>query len=154
MIEEEAKYYELGLVLGLFTRTEVIAWSDNLIKAIKKPSDNLIEISLSGQKSTNELCALLNRFDKVDKYKEISVSAFKRICSVLRNRIDKKEMSFDEVAQKLYFVSQYPHILLPVEQEEFCNWVDDEFSLARQGIKDRVSAEKELYNFLALMAII
>lgn len=154
MIEEDAKYYELGLVLGLFTRTEVIVWSDNLIKTIEKPSDNLIEISLSGQKSKNELCALLNRFDKVDKYKEISVSAFKRICSILRNRIDKKEMSFDEIAQKLYFVSKYPHILLPVDQEEFCNWVDDEFSLVRQGIKDRVSAEKKLYNLLVLMTII
>ena len=151
MIAEEAKYYELGLILGLITKAEVISWSDNLIEILEKPPTQLLDISLSGQKSINELSALLNRFDKGDKYKEISVSAFKKIGTVLKEKIDKKELSFDEVAQKLYFVSQYSHISLIEEHEEFCNWVDDEFSLVNQGIKDRLSAEKDLYNFLLIL---
>jgi hypothetical protein len=151
MIAAEAKYYELGLILGLISKAEVISWSDNMIAVLDKPPNNLLDISLSGQKSINELGALLNRFDKGEKFKEVSVSAFKKIGTVLKEKIDKKELSFDEVAQKLYFVSQYSQISLPEEYKEFCNWLDDEFSLVNQGIKDRLNAEKDLYNFLEIL---
>ncbi len=59
-IKEESCFYYLGLVIGLFSRNEIITWADKIITESKfKYPYEIIDISLSGNRSTEDVASLL-----------------------------------------------------------------------------------------------
>jgi hypothetical protein len=147
MLEEEAHYYGIALAAGLLTKQEVIAWADEKIAALAEPPEILLDISLAENRGTGEVVDLLKNLIKsnIDK---VSTKSFERLALLLKKRLDKQKISTDEVASALYALWNQS-AGLPEHYESFCLWVDDEFSLVRQGIKERSSAEEELSEFLA-----
>jgi hypothetical protein len=43
----EAEALRLGMLAGLFTRADAVAWADNLIGELDKPCNELIDLSTS-----------------------------------------------------------------------------------------------------------
>jgi hypothetical protein len=146
MLEEEADYYRLALAAGLLEKQEVIAWADEKIAGLDKPPTMLFDISLAKDRENGEIVNLLKSISK-DNLDKISTNTFERILLLLKKRLDTQKVSTDDVAHALY-VLWGQTAGLAEHYERFCLWVDDEFSLVRQTIKERSSAEKELREFL------
>ena len=57
----QADAFSYGLVKGLVTVAEIVAWADGVIAETDAPEDWQIDLSLSGKKSPKEVLALLHR---------------------------------------------------------------------------------------------
>ncbi|MCP4525307.1 MAG: hypothetical protein GY833_05265 [Aestuariibacter sp.] len=147
--EAEAKYLKLKLVLGLAEQNEVISWADKIIEENKVLPPHIIDLSLSGSKCLGETMVILDRIVDSDRIGEITVPTFEKILGDLYRHLESGRISSDKVAELLYDLSIRRDTTLPEEYESFCIWVDDEFALVRQGMKDREFAESELRKFLS-----
>ena len=79
---------------------------------------------------------------------EVAATVFHRFCRSLHHDLKSGMLKSDEVAHRLYRVAWQTELQVPEDSAQFCNWVDDEFALVRQGIKERGPAEDALLEFL------
>ncbi len=56
----EAEALRLGMLAGLFTRADAVAWADNLIGELDKPCNELIDLSTSDGLDGSGFTALLS----------------------------------------------------------------------------------------------
>lgn len=56
---EKAEVFRLGLTVGLFDIPEIVSWADEVIAVDDKPSNELIEVSMGGDKNTAGMVELL-----------------------------------------------------------------------------------------------
>jgi hypothetical protein len=148
MTEIDAEIKRLELLLGVIGVEEVVAWADGVISSVDKPPLPLIDISLSEAKSPQDVAALLKLLcDGVHRV-EASTAAFRRFVISRHRDVISGNVSHDRLATDLYCISHQPDFELPADYAEYCNWVDDEFALVRQGVKERESAENTLNEFV------
>ncbi|MFF2176750.1 hypothetical protein ACFVT8_09870 [Lysinibacillus sp. NPDC058147] len=62
-IKVTAEVYRLGVLIGLYTVQDVIKWADNVIERLDNPPYEVIEISLSSQEKTIDVCSKLKVFN-------------------------------------------------------------------------------------------
>jgi hypothetical protein len=148
MIAQEAELKRLELSLGLISKDDVIAWADEIIAETKNPLFQFYDISLAANRSTKDVELLLRDLREGADIAEVSEAAFRRFAISRLRELEAGNASPDKVAQDLYEVAWTMDLILPIEYTEFCNWIDDEFSLVRQGYKERHKAEMALRDFL------
>ncbi|HEY3450866.1 MAG TPA: hypothetical protein VGK67_31200 [Myxococcales bacterium] len=56
----EAEALRIGMLAGLFTRADAVAWADNLIGELDKPCNELIDLSTSDGLDGSSFAALLS----------------------------------------------------------------------------------------------
>lgn len=147
MIAQDAALKRLELFLGLISKDGVIAWADEIVAGVDDPPFQLFDISLAGNKSAKEVASLLRELGEDADIEGVSATAFRRFAIARYKELEAGSVSSDEVAASLYKVAWQTDLILPMEYAEFCNWVDDEFALVRQGIKERPPAEMALNDF-------
>jgi hypothetical protein len=148
MIAQEAELKRLELFVGLISKDDVIAWVDEIIAGIKNPPFQLYDISLAANRSTKDVESLLRELRESADIAEVSAAAFRRFAISRLRELEAGSANPDKVAADLYEVAWNMDLILPLEYTEFCNWIDDEFSLVRQGYKERHAAEMALRDFL------
>ncbi len=147
MIAQTAALKSLELIFGLISKEDVIAWADEIVMDVNDPPFQIYDISLAANKSPKEVASLLWELGENADIAEVSAIAFRRFAIALHKELEAGSVSPDEVATSLYRVAWRTDLILPAEYAEFCNWVDDEFALVRQGLKNRQPAETALSNF-------
>ncbi len=150
MIEENLKFAalkRLELTLGLINIENVVAWADEIIMNTREPHHLFYDISLAGGKSPKEVAMLLGELEEKSESSEIPAIAFRRFVVARHAELMSGTISYDELASSLYNTVWQTGFKLPSDYLDFCSWVDDEFDLVRQGIKDRKAAEIELNDF-------
>lgn len=148
MIAQEAALKRLELLLGLISKDDVIAWADEIIAGTHDPPFQLYDISLAANRRSKEVESLLRELGEGADIAEVSATAFRRFAMARYRELEAGSVTPDRVAASLYALAWQTDLILPAEYAEFCNWVDDEFALVRQGIKERHAAEMALGDFL------
>ena len=149
MIAQDAALRRIEFILGLINKDDVIVWADEILNVANDIPFQLYDLSVAANKSTKEVLSLLRELAEGADIAEVSAdTAFRRFAIVRYKELEAGNVSADEVAASLYEVAWQTDITLPEEYTEFCNWVDDEFALVRQGIKERQPAEIALTDFL------
>src|SRR5690606_11847619 len=55
-----AEVYRIGIDIGLLTAQDAIQWADNIIEHMESPPYELIDLSLSGNESEEDICFKLS----------------------------------------------------------------------------------------------
>ncbi len=63
-IKVTAEVYRLGILIGFYTVQDIIKWADNVIERLDHPPYEVIEVSLSSQKKTIDVCSKLKLFNE------------------------------------------------------------------------------------------
>lgn len=58
-VKADAERLRLGLITGLATVEDAVAWADEMIRAAPGPDDALLEIGLAGRRGRKDVIALL-----------------------------------------------------------------------------------------------
>lgn len=151
--EQEAIQYDVALrrlefLFGLVSKEDIVAWADDVLMRLESPPQFLYDLSLAGSKNDLDVSSLLRELSAGGDPTETYATAFRRFSRSLYQHLESGVLSPDEVAARLYKVAWQTDLQLPERVSQFCSWIDDEFELVRQGIKERDPAEKKLTDFL------
>ena len=144
MISQDAAVKRLELILGYISKEDVISWADDIISKVKDPPFHIYDISLTQTKTSKEVASMLQELGEGSDIAEVSIIAFRHCAIKLFKDLEFGSISSDEVATALYEIGWKSDLVLPEEYADFTNWIDDEFALVRQGIKERRPAETVL----------
>lgn len=125
-----SSYYSYGLAIGLITRNEIINWVDTLIEKYDVPYE-LIEISLSKDKSINEILSLFKSIHENMHFNE-SVPI---ILDVIRTKYENREITEEELIE--YLSRLHTESATAEGNTDLITQLDyfsDEYYLASQGI--------------------
>ena len=97
-MKEQAEFYRVGLLLGLFKISDVIAWCDSVIMAEAAPDLAIIEASMSGGKGVDAVVSALSEM----KGEFDSRSVKKRIFRSMHDLVNQDREQALRIARLLY----------------------------------------------------
>lgn len=131
---------KIGLILGYLKKDNVIGWADFLINKKGCTNEVVIELSISGSRTTNEIIDLLSSLS--DEFsmgiaKSFFLTYFKNRIAVEKNMTDKLE----EELLNFYHLSIFDFN----EDEKFAfSVLESDYSLRRDGYGKNISIDREL----------
>ncbi|MBD2742298.1 hypothetical protein [Coleofasciculus sp. FACHB-1120] len=109
-LRQYADYFSIGMLLGLCLANEVIAWVDQLIEESDRPSDWMIELSIS---TTKHLLDIIHLLDLVPGTKDLEISfrlAIAKLGDVYPTLSPEQgkfaQPKHSQLFSKLYFLAQ------------------------------------------------
>ena len=131
------------LTRGLIDKEEVISWADHEITKMDKPDDYLIELSLIGTKTTNEIFELIYELSDNSK----SLISGRALIGIIGSKIKDRIVDYKKGFEVLYSV-QLEFELTDLEKN-YINHADDEIKLAiNQVCGDKYDVQKRVKTFL------
>ena len=149
--KEEAEALRLGVIAGLVTVADAVAWADDVIMADARPDAAILDVSLAGKKPVFEVAKLLGEVrGPLD-----SERASRRLLGRMLRLLDDDPRRGNELAVALYRLAR--NGALPDDRFGMEPYrLDDEFELERQGMYDldlRLSAIDALRRYLLQHAL-
>ena len=142
---ELLEVFHIGLVNGLMDKQEVVKWADDIIQKDEQPDYFVIELSLCGHKSVNEMVSLINEFIGEPKP---AVSG-RVILGLLYHRYINGQVTLKNVVGSMNWIIWQGQ--LTEEEKRFMYGLDDRYDLAVDLIYSTVDAiEKEALRFLEI----
>jgi hypothetical protein len=141
-VKETAEYFHYGLMLGLHSVRDAMAWIDTIIDAEPVPDIALIEASLSGSRGPRAVADWLAQVPgEFDKQK-----VAKLLMRAMLERLNQDPEQAQRIARWLYEMA----LEAPDEAENEMWYFDDALELASDGIYGDVNEiRNELVTFLA-----
>jgi len=139
------KIFRLGLTQGLIDKQEIINWCDSIIIKDEEPDPFIIDISLSGTKSINDIVSIID-----EKFKGNSSKISARAVLGLYYKLYRQgKITLDKVVHSIYWL-HWESKLTELEKQ-FMYIIDDRYELALSKAWDTVdNIEKEIIAFLEL----
>ena len=97
-MKEQAEVYRVGLLLGLFKLSDVIAWCDSVIVAEESPDIAIIESSMSGSKGVNAVANALAEVEGAFNKRSVINLLFRSMYNLVNH--DRKQAP--RVAEQIY----------------------------------------------------
>ena len=128
---------------GLLDKVEIINWADKEIAKADNPDDYLIELSLIGTKTTNQITDLISDF--IDETRSITTG--RAIIGLTWDKIKSKVIDYKKGLEVIYSIQgQFPFTDI---EKNYISHADDGLDLAIQKIwGDKDEIEKEIKSFL------
>ena len=125
-------YYYIGLVIGYFTKPDVIRWADSVIENGEFPYE-LIDVSLSANRSLQETASILKRaYNENRTVESLFKLVGKLVIGLEATRISDED--FFAYIGRLYW--QREAFLMDEELLSILDRLDDGYYLATDGIGD------------------
>ena len=126
----------LGLLIGLFTKRQVIEWTDQIIAQTKIPDPAFIEISTSSELSEKELTAQMSNSIKNVKTETI----YPIIFAIINKGLESNILTIDQIVPPLKNLKKV--------MGNSGHWYDisvllEYYDLAQEDILSSVSKQKE-----------
>ncbi len=142
---ELLEVFSIALTKGLLDKEEVIKWADNIITQDDKPDYFIIELSLCGHKSINDIISLINEYVGQDKPK-ISGRIF---LGLLYSAYLTGHVKLDKVTRAIYWIVWEDR--LTEDEKSLIYGIDEDYDCAIGGIYGSVEiVEKEVLRFLEI----
>lgn len=143
-MKEQAEFYRVGLLLGLISLSDAVAWCDSIITAEEAPDIGIIEASISGSQGVSAVAAALTQVEGEFDYRTVTKRIFRAMYDLVKN--DRSQAH--EVASMLYQMASendLPSLDCEAEMWAFC----DAIHLAAEGILgDKDKLIDEMVDFL------
>lgn len=133
--KDQAEAYRLTLAAGLVSVDEVVKWADRTIKVQDEPSQELIELSLSGLRGRSAVISCLSAMPGTQTPAAVSLLTFELIYRALLVRPDRLRR-ITKLLERMYWEGVVPGAM----SSSFMCSLDDELSLAELGIAGEVEA--------------
>lgn len=149
-IKEQAEIYRIGLMLGIFKVSDVLAWCDSIIMAKSSPDIAIIETTMAGSKGINAVIHALSEVSgEFDKQ-----SVVKQILGVMYYLLNQDRKQAPHIARCLYSMAMYNDA--PGENAEADMWrFWDAIDLALDGYYGDVEElTDELLKFLEKYSVV
>lgn len=152
-VRQYADYFSIGVLLGLCSVNEVIAWVDQLIEEDDCPSDRMIELSTSASKHPLDIIHLL---DLVPGTKNLEVSlrlAIAKLENVYPTLVSEQgqfaKPKHRQLFSKLYFlVREHEDLSDNIRSNIFQIYLD--LDCVEQGYGDWSIIQQDYKEFLAV----
>ncbi|HLP04237.1 MAG TPA: hypothetical protein VK152_02300 [Paludibacter sp.] len=142
---ELLEVFSIALTNGLLDKEEVIKWADNIITQDEEPDYFIIELSLCGHKSINDIVSLINEYVGQDKPK-ISGRIF---LGLLYRAYLTGHIKLDKVTRAIYWIVWEDR--LTEDEKSLIYGIDEDYDCAIDGIYGSVEiVEKEVLRFLEI----
>jgi hypothetical protein len=125
----QAEALRLGLVVGLYTVEDAIAWADTVITEEPAPHASVIDVALASKRSLSVVISLLAQIPGEPH----NVLALRSLLACLLNRLKANSDNAETIARDLYHLAR----TAPWPEEEFGGeafWLDHTFELLREGL--------------------
>ncbi|CAM4060420.1 hypothetical protein [Saccharibacillus endophyticus] len=130
-IKALSRYYYIGLVIGYFTKKNVLDWTDRTIEGNKQFPYELIEISLSSHKPSVDIASKLKQIYG----EEILQEPLYQLLGELVNDFEMGRIAEEELFTYLSGLHyQESEIVLDEDLSDSLNRLDDAYYLASEGI--------------------
>uniref|UniRef100_UPI00260FE01A hypothetical protein n=1 Tax=uncultured Mucilaginibacter sp. TaxID=797541 RepID=UPI00260FE01A len=140
---ELLEVFSIALTNGLLDKSEVVKWADRIITSDSEPEYFIIELSLCGHKTLNDIVSLINEF--IGKNKP-QVSG-RVILGFLYKQYLARKITLRKVVSTINWIVWQAD--LTDEEKSFMYGLDEDFECAEDGIYGTVEAvEKETICFL------
>lgn len=130
------------LTRGLIDKNELVAWADNEINNADSPDEFVIEFSMIGTKSTNQIFELLDNLSDNSK----SLTSGRALIGLIANKINERVIDYKRGFEILYSVQR--EFDLTQTEKNYINHADDELELAINkiwGDKDDVQERTKTF---------
>lgn len=142
---ELLKVFSAGLMNGILNKNEVIQWADSIITQDEEPDDFVIELSLCGHKSLNEMVAVLNEF--IGQVKP-QISGRVVLGCLYRQYLSGK-ITLRKVVETIDWMVWQTN--LSDEEKSFMYGLEDDYHCAEEGIYGTLEeVEKKTLRFLEI----
>lgn len=142
---ELLKVFSAGLMNGILNKNEVIQWADSIITQDEEPDDFVIELSLCGHKSLNEMVAVLNEF--IGQVKP-QISGRVVLGCLYRQYLSGK-ITLRKVVETVDWMVWQTN--LSDEEKSFMYGLEDDYHCAEEGIYGTLEeVEKKTLRFLEI----
>ncbi len=142
---ELLEVFHIGLTNGLLDKKEVIKWADNIIQQDEQPDYFVIELSLCGHRSINDIVSLINEFVGEPK----PVVSGRVILGFAYRQYIKKLIPLRKVTAAIYWLVWQGE--LTETEKSFMYGLDEDLDCAESGIYGTVEAvEKETLRFIEI----
>jgi hypothetical protein len=142
---ELLEVFHIALSNGLIDKKEIIKWADQIITQDIEPDYFIIELSLCGQKTTNDIISLLSEYIGEEKPK----TSGRVILGFLYRKYLAKQTTLKSVVSTIYWITWKTE--LPDEEKSFMYGLDDAYDCATEGIYGTIQAvENETLRFLEI----
>lgn len=142
---ELLEVFHIGLTNGLLDKGEVIRWADNIIKQDEQPDYFVIELSLCGHKSINDIVSLINEFVGEPK----PIVSGRVILGFAYRQYSKKAISLRKVTTAIYWLVWQREFT--EAEKSFMYGLDEDLDCAESGIYGTVEAvEMETLRFIEI----
>lgn len=144
-LKEDAEVLRICLETTITSVPEAVEWADKYIEQTAEPDFSMIEVSLAGRKSADDVARILADVKgKADEKRVI-----KRVFDIMKSLFERDPKQDTAIAHALFKIASAGKSPSK-EAESFMFWFDDELSLTRSGYKRREIEElhKELRDFL------
>jgi hypothetical protein len=143
-IKEMAEVYRLGLLTGLFSKEDVIAWADSIVRSESKPDYAFIEVSMSknmiADDVANHLGSIKGTFD--------SKLPSKVLLGLLSKLFESDSIKAYNIPRIIYTLANIAEV--PDDDKTWMMCFDDDYELAKSGkFGDVEVLRKELKIFLS-----
>jgi hypothetical protein len=139
------------LTHGLLDKHEIITWADNEILKTDQPDDYLIDLSLMGSKTKNEIYEFV---DKLAQYSK-TLTAGRALVGLIADKINDRLIDYKKGFEILYCVQR--DFNLTELEKNYINHSDDELELAinqvwgdKDEVQDRLKAFLKCYDGFTL----
>lgn len=119
--------FHIGLSNGLLDKQEVVKWADKIIEQDDEPDINVIELSLCGHQSVNDIVSLLN---EIVGYPRPPISG-RVILGLLYNNYKNGKVTLEKVAGSMNWIIWQSE--LTDDEKSFMHGIDDMYDLAVSG---------------------
>lgn len=151
-----AEVYRLGLIIGYFSKNEVIQWADNLIEQMENPSSELIDVSMTASGKSADVAHALNLI-RGDYSEELAI---KIVLGMLYRRL-KEQSNQSDIVDVVDYLGRLTNAVSVDSMGEDVYWeidsIGDAYYLVEQNIygnlnevQHRVEQLLQLYSKYAL----
>jgi len=142
---ELLEVFRIALTNGLLDKNEIIKWADNIITSNNEPDYFIIELSLCGHKSANDIVSLLNEYIGQCK-PQISSRV---ILGFLYGQYIAGQLALRKVVGSIDWIIWQTD--LTEDEKSFMYGLDDNYNCAEEGIYGTVEAvESQTLRFLEI----
>lgn len=125
------RYYYIGLVIGYFTKKDILTWADRIIAENEQFPYELIEISLSGNKPSVDIASKLKQIYGEEILQEPLYQLLGELINDFETERTTEEEFFTYLSSLHY---QESEIVLDEDLSDSLNRLDDAYYLASEGI--------------------
>lgn len=142
---ELLEVFSIALTNGILGKKEVIKWADNIISQDEKPDYFIIELSLCGHKSINDIISLINEYVGQDK----PIISGRIFIGLLYEAYLTGQIKLNQVTRAIYWIIWEDR--LTEDERDLIYGIDEDYECAIDGIYGTIeNVEKEVLRFLEI----
>lgn len=140
--EEVFLFFRLGLVTGLVDQKALVAWADRTIEQNPNPSDEILELALSGKRPLSEMLWLLSSFVDSPQFDR----PLKLLFTAAGLHLEEAEIRSPNIISDLLLVAA--ETLLPQDSKAQLGILEKYRSAYQQNALSAAELSKKLASFL------